>query len=165
MNRQPHDQSGQRQANSAQGEDHLRFRHDVFLSVSDGAGTHASTLGRDGAFSDAGLRAPSGSNPAPVLPCRQGPAFAGTAAGAANGPAVFSFVSASAESGPAVAATSAGTVPPMAPAALSSVDPGPCGFDFPDDDLEFDFSRLRKPALRLVVDNVARIPNSSSVKA
>jgi hypothetical protein len=77
------------------------------------------------------------SNPAPVLPCRQGPAMPNLAAGAANGPAAFLSVPLSA-----------------------FLDAGPCFgpfIDF-DDEREFDFSLIpARPRLRLVISNSSSV--------
>jgi len=120
------------------------------------------------------------SNPAPVLPCRQGPAMPTLAAGAANGPAAFSSLHGSCSrcSAPAEIRIISR---PLCDSCWdefsrdlireietdSIIECGPAGFDF-DPFQFFDFfgTPVRaRPRLRLVADNTHVIKNSRSVRA
>ncbi len=141
MNHQPHHHD-QQQRDSAQGEDHLGFGHVISFPVLLRGGAEAARVAHNHEVTGSSpVPATSFENPAPVLPCRQGPAFAGNSAGAANGPAAFlsAPLSAFLDAGPCF---------------------GPCTFIDFDDEREFDFSLIPvRPKLRLVISN------SSSVKA
>ena len=157
MNYQPHDLTDQQQADSPQGEDHLKFGHDNVLPLNTRGGEAAGVQRGPAAFSNSVTQKPCLGRSLPTLAADSVVARAESAA--------FSSLSASAGSGTAGAATSAGAMPPMAAAALSVplsafLDAGllcPCGIDF-DDDREFDFSKVKaRPQLRLVISNSKQI--------